>query len=163
MPSPEFTFRRATPDDSAVLTEIAVRAKASHGYDEDFMNQVLDDMVIPAETIRRDTVMVAMTEGKVLGFGHLMPIDRPDTIYLENLFIDPDAQGRGVGRALFDWALAEAGRRGYAWLEWDSDPNAGEFYVKMGAEKISESESATFPGRIIPKFRKSTGQKHGPR
>ena len=156
MAPPGFTFRPATPDDSAVLTEITFRAKASHGYDEAFMSQILDDMVIPADTIGRDTMMIALAGGRALGFAHLMPIDREDTIYLENLYIDPDAQGLGVGRALFDWALDEARRRGYAWLEWDSDPNASEFYVKMGGVKIGETESATFPGRVIPKFRKAT-------
>lgn len=150
------TLRRAVPEDWTLLTEIAIRAKASHGYDEAFMTRVLDDMVISPASIARDTVMLALSGRRILGFAHLMPIDRSDTVYLENLFITPEAHGAGIGRLLFEWAATEAAKRGYAWLEWDSDPNAAEFYRKMGAEQISETESAALPGRMIPKFRKHT-------
>ena len=153
---PRVTYRRGTPEDSAALTEITVRAKASHGYDEAFMNLILDDMAISEEQIARDTFMLAIVHRRILGYAHLMPVEAPDTVYLENLYIDPDGQGMGLGRSLFEWAWVEAGRRGYDWLEWDSDPNAAPFYWKMGGEQISEVESTTFPGRMIPKFRKPT-------
>ncbi len=120
------------------------------------MALVWDDMVIDSDTIARNTVVIAEAAGRALGFAHLMPIDDPDTIYLEHLFIEPDAQGYGAGRLLFTWALEEAERRGYQWLEWDSDPNASAFYLKMGGEIISEEESSMFAGRIIPKFRRQT-------
>lgn len=156
-PRPAITFREAVQKDADLLTAICRRAKASHGYDEAFMAAVWDDMVMPAELIARDTVMVAEIEGREVGFAHLMPIDRPDTIYLENLFIEPDTQGLGVGKALFNWALTEAEARGYAWLEWDSDPNAAAFYEKVGAERIRDTESGAFPGRMFPTFRMATG------
>ena len=37
---------------------------------------------------------------------------RPDHMYVENVAVDPGAQGRGLGRALLDFAEAEAARRG---------------------------------------------------
>ena len=154
--SSDITLRVALPEDADTLTALTRRSKGSHGYDAAMMAVFWDDMGISPETIARDTVVVAEQDGRALGFAHLMPIDSPDTIYLENLFIEPDAQGRGLGKILFDWALAEAGRHGYRWLEWDSDPNASAFYLKMGGEIVSESESSSFAGRMIPKFRKRT-------
>ncbi len=153
----KLTFRQAVPAESDLLTGICQRAKQSHGYDEEMMKIFLGDgdMVISADAIVRETFMLALIEERVVGFAHLMPVDVPETVYLENLFIEPDVQGLGVGRALFNWALVEAGNRGFRWLEWDSDPNASAFYVKMGGEQISHQESTLFPGRIIPKFRRA--------
>jgi GNAT superfamily N-acetyltransferase len=153
------TLRPARVDEAGALTDLVRRAKASHGYDAAFMEQLIGDMVIPTEQIAAEPMMVAVLAGRIVGFAHLMPVDRPDTIYLENLFVEPGAQKTGVGRALFVWALAEAGRQGYRWLEWDSDPNAAAFYVKMGGVQISETESPIFAGRMIPKFRKATDKR----
>ena len=150
------TLRLARIDEADHLTAIERRAKASHGYDDAFMDLLIGDTMIAAEQIAADPTMVAEVDGRVVAFAQLKPVDRPDTVYLENLFVEPDVQKTGIGRLLFDWAFAEAGRRGYAWLEWDSDPNAAPFYEKMGGEKIGESESTIFPGRMIPKFRKAT-------
>jgi GNAT superfamily N-acetyltransferase len=153
------TIRPAVPGEADELSNLCRRSKASHGYDDAFMAMLMadGDMVISADAIARDTFVVAEIEGRTVGFAHLMPVEQPDTIYLEDLFIEPDVQGQGVGRALFDWALTEAGARGYAWLEWDSDPNAAAFYEKLGAEKIGENRSTLVDGRMIPRFRMPTG------
>ena len=153
------TIRPAVPDEADELSALCRRSKASHGYDEAFMQLLIadGDMVIQPEAIARDSFVVAEINGRAVGFAHLMPVERSDIIYLEDLFIEPDAQGQGVGRVLFNWALTEAGARGYAWLEWDSDPNAAAFYEKLGAEKIGENRSTLIDGRMIPKFRIQTG------
>jgi GNAT superfamily N-acetyltransferase len=160
---PTLTIRDALPDEADDLGALFRRAKQSHGYDDAFMQALVDigDFVIDPGLIARNPFRVAEIEGRVVGFAHVMPVDRPDTVYLEHLFIEPDAQGMGVGRALFEWALEAARARGYQWLEWDSDPNAAAFYEKMGGEKISEEESALIPGRMIPRFRMATGSGDG--
>ena len=160
---PELTYRRAAPTEAQALCELTVRAKGSYGYDAEFMWHVELDVAaeITAEAIARDTFMVAEIDGRMVGYAHLMPVDRQDTIYLEDLYIEPDSQGKGVGQALFEWALTEAAARGYAWLEWDSDPNAAPFYIKMGGEQIGENESDFRPGRMIPKFRRPTSRVDG--
>jgi GNAT superfamily N-acetyltransferase len=154
--TPNLLLRPARTDEAELLTAIVRRSKASHGYDEAFMELLIADTVIAPEQIAAEQMMVAEIDGRAVAFAHLMPIYRPETVYLENLFVEPDVQNAGVGRALFEWALTEAERQGYAWLEWDSDPNAAPFYEKMGGEKIAENESTIFPGRMIPKFRKPT-------
>lgn len=159
------TFRQAIPTDADLLTGICQRAKQSHGYDDAMMQIFLGDgdMVISAEAIERDEFMLASIGDRVVGFAHLMPVEKPETIYLEDLFVEPDVQGSGVGRSLFNWALVEGGNRGFRWLEWDSDPNASAFYLKMGGVQISEQGSTLFPGRTIPKFRRPTAAIPGTR
>ena len=112
--TPDLVLRPARIEEAELLTAIVRRSKASHGYDDAFMELLIADTVIAAEQIAAESMMVAEIEGRVVAFAHLMPIDRPDIIYLENLFVEPDIQNAGVGRALFNWAVAEAARQGYA-------------------------------------------------
>ena len=143
-----------TLDQAEALADLTWRSKASWGYDFDFLEHIRADINITPEMIASDTFMTAVQDDRVLGYAHLMAVPQPDTVYLENLYVDADIRGRGIGRVLFTWAEMEATRQGYAWLEWDSDPNAAPFYRHMGGEQIGQQESNFRPGRWIPKFRK---------
>jgi len=144
----------ARPEHAAFLSELTYRAKASHGYDTAMMEIVGADCGVSPEHISPDTTMLAVENDIILGFAHLQQVDIPDTIYLEDLFIEPTAQGRGIGKLLFAWAEQQAVTLGYTWLEWESDPNAAPFYEKVGGTKIKEVESDNIPGRMIPIFHK---------
>jgi len=137
-----------------LLIDLTYRAKASWGYDAEFMDLLRVDIQITPDMFKRDTFMTSVQGQRILGYAQLKPVDEPDRLYLENLYVEPDAQGIGLGRLLIEWAFAETARQGFDWLEWDSDPNAASFYRKMGGELISETESTLRAGRIIPKFRK---------
>ncbi|HRA49135.1 MAG TPA: GNAT family N-acetyltransferase, partial [Thermomicrobiales bacterium] len=126
----------------------------SHGYDTAMMEIVGADCGVLPEHISPNTTMLAVENDIILGFAHLQQVDIPDTIYLEDLFIEPTAQGRGIGKLLFAWAEQQAVLLGHTWLEWESDPNATPFYEKVGGIKIKEVESDNLPGRMIPIFRK---------
>jgi GNAT superfamily N-acetyltransferase len=152
--SSEVRLVPATVEQIGLLRDLTYRAKASWGYDAEFMALIYSDIDLTPEMFERDTLMTAVEGDRVLGYAQLMPIDRTDTLYLENLYVDPDAQGKGIGRHLIEWAFSETARQGYDWLEWDSDPNAAPFYVRMGGEKVGEMESTIRLGRMIPKFRK---------
>ena len=68
---------------------------------------MLDDY---AALIRGHNVWV--TGAPILGAIVLLP--EPDHLLLDNVAVDPAAQGQGTGRALIEFAEAEARRRGYA-------------------------------------------------
>ena len=62
-------------------------------------------------------------------------------IYLEDLYVQPEHRGQGVGRALLRELAAECGRRGYVRLEWsvlDWNEPAIRFYRSQGAELQEE-------------------------
>ena len=69
---------------------------------------------------------------------------------LAKLFVAPTAQGAGIGRALFAWAVAEARRKGARRMTIESDPHARAFYERMGAAVIGEAPSGAIPGRTLP-------------
>ena len=152
------TLRPARVDEAEALSGLTRRSKQSHGYSDEFMARFMSvgDMVITPESISRNPVMVAEIDSRVAGFAHLKPLDQTDAVCLEDLFIEPDAQGQGVGRVLFEWALSTAAERGYDWLEWESDPNAAGFYEKMGGKQIGKSKSTIIEGRTLPMYRMPT-------
>jgi GNAT superfamily N-acetyltransferase len=63
------------------------------------------------------------------------------SIYLEDLFVDPDARGGGYGRALLTALAAIAVERGYGRVEWSvlnwNEPAQG-FYRRLGAAPQDE-------------------------
>jgi GNAT superfamily N-acetyltransferase len=62
-------------------------------------------------------------------------------IWLEDLFVLPDARGRGAGLALLAALAAECRRRGYRRLEWsvlDWNTPALDFYRSWGATPMDE-------------------------
>lgn len=63
------------------------------------------------------------------------------TLYLEDLFVLPEARARGVGRALFRHCAGEAWRRGCGRMEWsvlDWNRLALDFYERQGARRLEQ-------------------------
>jgi GNAT superfamily N-acetyltransferase len=62
-------------------------------------------------------------------------------IYLEDLFVRPEARGHGVGRRLLTWLAAEAVSRNCGRLEWsvlDWNEPSIRFYRNLGAVLMNE-------------------------
>lgn len=124
-------FRRALPQEAAVLTQIALTAKQSWGYPEEWMAEWRPDLTIAPGYIASSPVWVAEVEGAVVGFLGLVRAD--GQWHLEHLWVLPAFQGRGLGHALFAEAVRQARALGATELRIKSDPNAEPFYLKMGA------------------------------
>jgi GNAT superfamily N-acetyltransferase len=124
-------FRRAQPQEAAALTQIALTAKQSWGYPDEWMAEWRPDLTIAPGYIASSPVWVAEVEGAVVGFLGLVRAD--GQWWLEHLWVLPVFQGRGLGRALFDEAVRQARAVGATELLIKSDPNAEPFYLKMGA------------------------------
>jgi ribosomal protein S18 acetylase RimI-like enzyme len=139
-------IRRATSDDSERATELARMAKAHWGYPSDWLKAWEDDLIVTSEGIARHATFVASLDGEVVGVCQLQQSD--DHAMLEHVWVDPSCHRRGVGRALVEHARAQA--RGVIAIV--ADPNAEEFYVKLGARKVG-AVAAPMPGapdRALP-------------
>jgi len=67
-------------------------------------------------------------------------VGRPG-IYLEDLFVDPDARGQGIGKALLRHLAKLVVERGYGRLEWavlDWNQPSIDFYRSLGAKPLDE-------------------------
>jgi GNAT superfamily N-acetyltransferase len=80
--------------------------------------------------------------GAILGYAclywHFSSLAAVETVLMNDLFVAPEARGRGVGRALIEASAAAARERGAAWLEWATAPDnytAQRLYDSMTSEK----------------------------
>ncbi|MEU8703575.1 GNAT family N-acetyltransferase [Streptomyces sp. NPDC048565] len=140
--------RAGRPDEAAALTALALRSKAYWGYDEAFLAACREELAVrPADVTARRTA-VAERDGGLLGF--TMLDGDPPVGAVGMMFVDPDTIGQGVGRLLFEHAVAQARRLGFEALTIDADPNAEPFYTAMGAVRIGVTPSGSVPGRELP-------------
>lgn len=131
-----FTITPASPEDAEALSRIALAAKQRWGYPERWLAGWRDQLTVTAQDIRQGAAFAAHAEQRIVGF-YLMT-QRESLAQLEHLWVLPEAMGRGVGRALFEHATAQARLAGAASLEVESDPNAEGFYLRMGCQPAGE-------------------------
>jgi GNAT superfamily N-acetyltransferase len=128
------TIVRAKPEDADALTEIAHAAKRHWGYPENWMAAWREILTMRPEFIGEKTASCAVEDGRPIGFYVLTTED--DGLHLNHLWILPHAMGRGIGRALFEHAAAQARRLGFNLIKIEADPNAEGFYKRMGATRV---------------------------
>jgi len=94
-------------------------------------------------------VVFACLDGVPVGFALFFPsfstfVGKPG-IFLEDLFVRPEARGRGVGKRLLVWLARTALERGCARLEWAvldwNEPSIG-FYRSLGG--VARDEWTTY-------------------
>lgn len=142
-------IRRATPEDTATLTQIAHDAKRHWGYPDHWIQHWRDDLTISDDFINSNPVYVAEHEGTVVGF-YALVVGQAKAV-LDHLWVTPEHIGSGIGKQLFLHAMQGAAERNVTAVEISSDPHAEGFYQKMGAYRMGEtvSETAGEP-RILP-------------
>jgi GNAT superfamily N-acetyltransferase len=148
------TLRRARPDEAGVLSDLALAGKAYWGYGEAFLEAVRDELTFSPDDVAARHVVVAELDGAVAGFYSL--VGEPPHGVLDDMWISPDRIGTGLGRVLWEHAMAAAAAAGFEHLDIDAEPYAEGFYLRMGAERIGESPSGSIPGRMLPQLRVTT-------
>jgi N-acetylglutamate synthase-like GNAT family acetyltransferase len=144
-------IRRARPAEAGVLSDLALRAKGYWGYDAAFLEACRAELTIAPESIAERAFYVVEEDGQVRGFYALAGSTPEDE--LDDLFVEPDAIGKGYGRLLWDHATATMRANGTTSFIIQADPYAEGFYRAMGAERIGESPSGSIPGRMLPMLR----------
>lgn len=106
----------------------------------------------------RDThrLTVATDGDEVIGFTYLGPDGEPDTGILHAIHVDPDAQGRGVGRALMADALTALAHRGWKravlWVLADN-AHARRFYERRGWSPDGERRNEYIGSALVNQVR----------
>jgi len=79
-------------------------------------------------------------------------------LYLEDLFVRPEARGRGVGRELLEHVARLTVARGWARLEWrvlDWNEPSIAFYRRLGGEPLDDWTVFRVTGDSLKKLAKS--------
>jgi len=139
------SIRRATPADvpriHALLLELAEYERLAHEVraTAESLHEALFGRRPAAEAV------VAEADGQTVGYALFFTtystfVGRPG-IYLEDLYVQPPARGRGVGKQLLSYVANLAVERGCGRLEWAvlswNRPSI-EFYERLGARALSE-------------------------
>jgi GNAT superfamily N-acetyltransferase len=129
-------IRKAKADEAERLTEIAHAAKRYWNYPEHWLTLWKDALTITPDFILKNEVCAAVDRDKILGFYALVTKD--EAMILEHLWVAPEYIGTGVGRKLFAHAVDKAISLNAKSIDIESDPNAEEFYKRIGAKRIGE-------------------------
>jgi len=139
-------IRPARVDEGARLKEIAAGAKGYWGYERVKVREWADQGDFTPERLRELIVFVADSGGRAIGWCSLIPKD--EVVWLEDLWIEPEWIGMGIGSLLFRQAVDHAKAHGAERLEWEAEPNAIGFYEKMGGTYVRESEESEWGRRL---------------
>jgi GNAT superfamily N-acetyltransferase len=152
-------IRAATPDDVplifALIGELAEYEKLSHevvATEQQIRTALFSDRAV-AE------VVIASLDGTPVGFALFFPnystfLGRPG-LYLEDLFVRPEARGFGAGRELLEYLARLAVERGWGRLEWrvlDWNEPSIAFYRKLGAEPLEDWTVFRVTGQALKKL-----------
>lgn len=139
------SIRSATPADISLIgqfiRDLAEYEKLGHEvrFDEAVMAQKLFGPRTFAEVLIGE--IDGTPQGFALFFHNFSTFEGRPGIYLEDLFVRPDARGSGLGKALLGKLAALAVERDCARLEWsvlDWNTPAIDFYKALGARPMDE-------------------------
>src|SRR4029078_2938518 len=98
--------RRGPEADFERLREIAIEAKAHWGYERARVEEWALAGDFEPESLRSRLLYVAEAGGRPVGWAALIP--GGEVAWLEDLWVDPEWIGKGLGRQLFERAADEA-------------------------------------------------------
>jgi ribosomal protein S18 acetylase RimI-like enzyme len=127
----DLVFRRAGPADAAIVTAII---RAAYAKWVPVIGRKPKPMLADyAAAIRDHLIEIAELDGKPVGLTELIPA--ADHLLLENIAIDPEAQGQGIGRRLMQRVEERAIEMGYALVRLYTNKAFAanlDFYRRLG-------------------------------
>ena len=141
-------IRRATVEDIPALDNLLIEVNRIHAklppdLFRDGRKKYTDEELAALMTDEDRPVFVFDADGKVLGYAFCIVLDHTKdtattgyrTVYIDDLCIDSEARGRGIGHALYEHVLTYArgiGAYNVALNVWEGNASARRFYESIG-------------------------------
>ena len=134
----ECVIRRAQSKDAEGISRVvlsALRETNAKDYPEAVIARVGQSFspIAISDLLKQRLVFVAINDGFIVGTASL------DGRIVRTVFIEPQFQGRGIGRALMNQVERAAADKGVAVLQVPSSVTAEPFYVKLGFSPVRDS------------------------
>ncbi|SHG31996.1 GNAT family N-acetyltransferase [Streptoalloteichus hindustanus] len=132
---PPFSLRPAEARDAAALTDLFLRSRADampylfRPYTDAETATWMSAHVLPTHEVH-----VAVDDGTIVGFVAVRGEE------LAHLYVDPAAQGRGVGTTLLDRAKRD--RRRLELFVFQRNERAREFYYRHGFRLVDRNDGS---------------------
>lgn len=143
-------LRKANPEESEVLSNIANESEAYWGEDDDYMNLFRQFYSVTEEMIKEDLVYVLENDKSIVGFFAILK--KHDVSELELFYVEKSLIGKGFGTLLWSHMIRVCKEQGISKIELVGSNDVAEFYKKCGAVEIGKVESTLKAGRIVVKF-----------
>ena len=156
-------IRPATPDDAELIlrfiTDLAIYEKAEHEVKTDAAG-IRDSLFAERATAHG---LICEHQGRPIGyavyfFNYSTWLGKHG-LYLEDLYVSPEARGLGAGKALLRHLAQLAVARGCGRFEWsvlDWNTPAIDFYESFGARPQSEWTTYRLTGQALLDFAADT-------
>jgi N-acetylglutamate synthase-like GNAT family acetyltransferase len=141
-------IERANITDNEILTTITKTSKAYWGYSAEQIQKWDKNLTISQDYIRNNNTFKLVDHDLIIGYYSYLFEDEK-VVKLDNLFILPEYIGKGFGKHLLLDFLNRIKETEIEKITLDSEPNAEEFYSKMGFVKIGEFETS-IKNRFMP-------------
>ena len=132
------------------LNDISYKAKSHWGYPAEWIDAWRDKLLLRENDFTDQQIFKLIIENEIVGFCAIS--EDEDKYEVEHLWILPGQMGKGHGRKLLEKCLEISVLQPKP-IKVIADPNAEDFYKKLGFETIDIVES--YPrGRFIPVMEK---------
>ena len=153
-----FHFRYAEPADAGLILAF-IKELADY-------EKMADEVIATEELLRewifekkKAEVIFALEDGKEVGFAlffhNFSTFLGRSGLYLEDLFVKPEARGKGYGKGLLRQLARIALERGCGRMEWwclDWNQPSIDFYRSLDAEPMSEWTTYRLTGDTLRKM-----------
>jgi GNAT superfamily N-acetyltransferase len=126
-------IRRATPADADEVGRVFVAARDEMAYLPRIPDE--DRSKLGGWFVGRDVIWVEERDGRVVGFAGLSDGE------VTHLYVEPGAQGGGIGTALLDHVKAESGGELRLWV-FQLNEGARRFYERHGFRLVRLTDGA---------------------
>jgi ribosomal protein S18 acetylase RimI-like enzyme len=136
----DWTIRDAVPAEAEALAELQRRASLVWESDRVLHEAHPDLIQPPVDAIAEGRVRAAVGSGRdLLGFCVVVPGEA--VLEIDDLFVDPAAMGRGIGRSLVEDAAATAAASGARAVEATVNDNALGFYERLRFVTVGRAQT----------------------
>ncbi len=134
------TVRTALVSERQSLEQLQWRASLENADDHEALRDNPDAIELPPGQIEGGGVYVAEVTGILMGFAAILPRRDGDS-ELDALFVEPDAWGQGIGRALVEHCCHAARIAGSVSLHVVGNPHAEGFYRSCGFAVLGTTQT----------------------